>query len=63
MLQIKPWGFVENAGEFQSLLCSVVRDNSCALAGIEFKRASQQMRVETQDLLLPFSTWQCPGDH
>lgn len=32
------------------------------MVGIEFKRAAQSMRVTTHEVLLPFSTWQCPGD-
>jgi hypothetical protein len=31
-------------------------------AGIEFKRAAQMMHVTVHDVLLPYSTWQCPGD-
>jgi len=61
MIQIKPWGFTENAGEL-SFEHAVERLVTRPVAGIEFKRAAQQMHVIAHDVLLPLSTWQCPGN-
>jgi hypothetical protein len=61
MIQIKPWGFTENAGQysFEHVVQPLV---TLPIVGIEFKRAAQQMHVIAHDVLLPSSTWQCPGN-